>query len=404
MEIIILGLLAVAAGLGLLIGFGKGFTRVNAWGVELLLAAIIVFAAGGAVQSMGEGIMPGLLMFGLSVVVLIILKLITLAIRGALRGAKKRKMARQLDGDDDDGMDDEMVDDDDDGMNDTMDEEEYEEILKPEKKKKGKRKIYNDQIRGACGFVDRLIGAVALAIKGVMLVGIILCVLLVVVDLLPFEQVAQAMSEIYSGSLWATVKPFLMDFLVLAMLFLCVKSGFSNGFSQTLWSIMVIGLFAAAGFLAWHLAFNVNTFVDIAQNIANHLGELEFIKSVEQFMPALTIAQSILTVILFILFAVFVMILKAFVPGIIFWARKSNIIYFVDGVFGALFATGVLFTVLLGVGFVLNPIFDIEAVAPFTAYFESSNLAKYLYTDNILVTMDVLPEFREMIREWATNK
>lgn len=418
MEIIIIGLLAVAAVLGLIIGFGKGFTRVNAWGIELLLAAVIVLALGQAVLPNGEGIMPGLLMFGLAVIVLIILKLITLLIRGALRGAKKRKMARQRDGGDEvDEIDEVIDDDDDDGMNDDMDEDEYEDYAEPEKKKKGKRKIYNDEIRGACGIFDRIIGSVALAIKGVMIVGIILAVLLVAVDLLPgvqadgsdsvFGGIKDAMSDIYAGTLWTSVKPLIMDFLVLAMLFLCVKSGFANGFSQTLWSVLVIGMFVGAGFLAWYLSFNVQPFVDVAENIAVKLGDVEFIKSLSEFMPvfsAINIAKCILTVLLFILLAIFVFILKAFVPGIIFWARKSDIVYFVDGVFGALFATGVLFAVLLAVGFVLNPISDIPALAPLTAYFENSKLANYLYTDNVLVTIDFLPDLRTAIRDWAVSK
>lgn len=401
MEIIILGGIAIAAVLGLFIGFGKGFTRVNSWGLEFIIAAAVVLALGGVIGKVGDGIMPGLLMLGLTVVALIVLKILSGGLRGLFRKGKKRRMARE-DDEDADEFDVEGVDEDDDGMNDAMDEDELDDYEHPSKKKgkKKKRKIDNSEIRGACGVVDRIFGAIALAVKGAVIMTLLFSLVLVLIDLIQIEAVTNAVKDIYAGELWKLLKPRVMDLFVVAIIFLCVKSGYASGFSQTLWSILVLAMFVGAGFVSWNLAFNSPSFAGAAQSLANKLETFAFLEKVKDFLPLLTIAKSILTVAVFALLVVVIVILKAFVPKILLWARDSDVVYFIDGVFGAIFATAVVLAVLIFIGFALQPISDLEMLAKFTSYFSDSQLAKYIYGDNIILAGELIPALP--IRDWVS--
>lgn len=401
MEIIILGGIAAAAVLGLFIGFGKGFTRVNSWGLEFVIATAVVLALGGVIGKVGDGIVPGVLMLGLTVVALIVLKILSGGLRGLFRKGKKRKMAR-ADAEEADEFDIEDVDEDDDGMNDSMDEDELEEY-EPASKKKGKkkkRKIANSEIRGACGIVDRIFGAIALAVKGAVIMTLIFSLALVLIDLIQIEAVTNVVKDIYAGELWKLLKPRVMDLFVVAIIFLCVKSGYASGFSQTLWSILVIGMFVGAGFVSWNLAFNSPSFAGAAQSLTNKLETFAFLEKIKDVVPLLTIAKSILTVGVFVLLVVVILILKAFVPRIILWARDSDVVYFIDGVFGAIFATTVVLAVVIFIGYALQPISDLEMLAKFTSYFSESQLAKYIYGDNIILAGGLIKELP--IRDWLS--
>ena len=211
MEIIILGGIAAAAVLGLFIGFGKGFTRVNSWGLEFVFAAVIVLALGGVIGKVGDGIMPGVLMLGTTVVALIVLKILSGGLRGLFRKGKKRRMAREEY--EYDEFDVEGVDENDDGMSDSMDENEIEEYapVTGKKGKKKKRKINNDEIRGACGILDRIFGAVALAVKGAVIMTLIFSLVLVFIDLIQIEFITNAVQDVFAGELWKLLKPRVMD-------------------------------------------------------------------------------------------------------------------------------------------------------------------------------------------------
>ncbi len=400
MEIIILGGIAAAAVLGLFIGFGKGFTRVNSWGLEFVFAAVIVLALGGVIGKVGDGIMPGVLMLGTTVVALIVLKILSGGLRGLFRKGKKRSMAREEY--EYDEFDVEGVDEDDDGMSDSMDENEIEEYapVTGKKGKKKKRKINNDEIRGACGILDRIFGAVALAVKGAVIMTLIFSLVLVFIDLIQIEFITNAVQDVFAGELWKLLKPRVMDLFVVAIIFLCVKSGFSSGFSQTLWSLIVLAMFAGAAFVSWNLAFNAPSFAGAAQSLADKLGTLAFLEKVKDVIPLINIAKSILTVAVFILLAVVIMILRIFVPRIIHLARNSSVVYFIDGVFGAVFGTAVILGVILFIGYVLQPISDLEMLSKFTAYFSESQLAKYMYGENLILATGTVKELP--IREWLS--
>ncbi|MDE6867918.1 MAG: hypothetical protein K2J83_02105 [Clostridia bacterium] len=267
------------------------------------------------------------------------------------------------------------------------DMKEYKKLTKHKPKQSG----------GAWSVLNRVFGALTLAIKGVVIAGIVAATCLVLLD---FTRLAHDGGKLYavfgkmfeSGS-WIFFKKYLFDFAVIGILMVCIKAGYSSGVSSTLWTGVVILLVIGAGMLAVYFAFKVNDFVTVAQALDNHLADkLAGIAPILEQMKLSTlfVSQCIIASVLFVLMLVPVILVAVFVPKFIDIARSGKIFRSVDGIFGAIALTTVILAVLLILGAVINSVHDFDFMSVFNAYFEKSGIATFIYDNNILNAMGIL--------------
>ena len=338
---IILILVIAATVLGFIIGLCKGFAKVNSWGVEFALTALITTLVGGAMAKEAT-VAKGIATVIIAVALLLLFSLFSSLIRKGFASSKRKKIAR------------------------------------------GKRRS------GPSGFFDSVFGGVTLAVKGFVLAGVVSAFVLVALDLSQFAFVTESMADIYANPSWLTFKPMMMDFFYVGLITLAVKCGYSGGISNTVWGLLVLGMAAFAAFAAYHLAFNVESFQGAVGGLARvFAGEGEITDM------SLTIARWALTAGLFLLMLVVVILIGIFGSKLWGAARNSKVFCAIDGVLGALFASAIVLGILLVLGNIVQPLAaDLEKfpfMAQFTSYFETSGVATYFYNNDLLTLMGLQP-------------
>lgn len=386
LTIIIILSLVLFTVLGLAIGFFKGFTKVKSWAVEMLLAGLIAMpiARGLAVKASGGGF--GITAIVVTVVIICILLFSFMVLR--LFFNKKIELAKKL------------------SYYKQYDEREdnTEKILcamgaedKKAFKKLAGRKF--KQSAGWWGLANRIVGAVICSITGIVVVGIISALLLVVLD---FSRLAaeggslfSLLGGIYTHGSWLFFKKIILDFFVIGIVSLCIRSGYSGGITSSAWSFAVIGMFIGAGVLSFALAFNAPEFVSVAQFVESRLSTL-FAGITNTLIalkiPPLTVARIIVGFVVFLFMLIAVILITIFVPKLIDKARDSKIFCCVDGVFGAIVLTVSILIILLVVGAFAYNLSNFEFMNVFNAYFEKSGIATFMYDKNLLHSFGMIKE------------
>lgn len=338
-----------ASVIGMIIGLIKGYSKVRPWAVEYLLATFLAFAIGGLISAnfKDNAGAAGLAVLGVAFGFL-------LAFASVFAVLKKC-------------------------------------FAKHREKCKG----------GFLNVLNRILGGITLAVKGFVISGAVAAIILVVLDLSQFAVVKEALSEVYASSVWETVKPYLMDFMIVGVMLACIKCGYSAGLSSALWGLTVLALIVGAGFVSYHLAFNVETFSGavaaiekVIMDVTSGMGDMA------ANLPVSEIAKWILTAGLFLCMLVVVIILATFMPRLLDFARDSKIFFVIDGTFGSIFATVIVFGTLLFIGGVLQTINDLPFMEILNKYFVDSHIAKYFYLENIFAAFEAMPELP--LRDWLT--
>ncbi len=329
---------ALFAVIGLVIGFVKGFTKVQTWAVEYVVAALLTMAIGGILNSSGANPVAG------GIVVIVFAVVFMLMCMG-LSKLFQRIISRSLE-----KRDDEM------------------------------RKY------GIVGIINRVCGGLCLAIKGLTISLLIIVPVFIVLDLSQIEAVRSSLGGLYSSGLWASAKSSAFDFIIIGLMHIAIRHGFSNGISSSLWSFIVLGLAVGAGFMAYNLVFNSGLFdganAALATTVGGWFGEMQ----IAEGLP-LTIAKWIITAGLFVLLLIVVFLVSFFVSRVLSFARLGSAFYVADGVLGAIFMFLISVAVVLFLGYIVHPVYDLPFMQPFTDYFGSSVVAKYFYTDNLFSAM-----------------
>ena len=254
---------------------------------------------------------------------------------------------------------------------------------------------------GGLGVFNRITGAFTLAIKGFVFAAIITLFILTNIDFSGFEPLKNSMFDVYDSAGWITIKPHIFDFVVVGVIFLCIRCGFTSGISSSIWSLMVLALIVGAGFMSYHLAFNVEAFNSPAQALGGSLeGPLSGAQNYLD-MIGLTpevVARILILIGLFIIFAIVIFLISKFVPKVLHFARQGSAFYVIDGILGAFVALIIVLGILLFLGSILEPLHGLEFMATFDAYFEQSFVANYLYTNNILLSLGMTPVLP--LRDW----
>lgn len=391
-NIILIVLTAVFAVLGLIVGAVKGFTKVKSWAVEMLLTGVISITVSNLwLKNLSSLMLSGVMSVGITVVLICVFMLLSEVFRKVLdKNISKRKQLSYY------KQYDEI-------------EDNTEQILKAigSDDKKTYKKLSNRKFKqsgGGWSVTDKIIGAVVLAVKGAF-IGIFLCsFVLMTVD---FTRLAEAggslnglFGETLSSGVWSFVKGYIFDFTVIGIVMICINSGYSNGITSTVWSLLVIALIVGAGFLSFKLAFNAEDFQPAAESLSNKLPEM--FGTIGGFIgfSVLNMAQLVLGLIMFVIMIIAIVIIGIFVPKLIDKARDSKAFKEIDGVLGAIILTVFMLAVLLLFGAVVNSMHDLKFMGIFNAYFEKSGVATYIYDKNILNAVGLFTDFP--LKNWLS--
>lgn len=382
-DVIMLCCIGVFGLIGFIVGLVKGFTRVKSWANEFVLAAIFTILLGNVIEKgLGgksdgfEAILPAVLVFALALGFLIVLALLSAAVRNGLnKGIEKHKLLihyKQYD----------AVQANTDDILDALDAKN-----KRAYKRYSRRKF--KQGGGFWGFTNRLFGGITLAVKAMLIVGLLVAAFLVGYDLFGLN-VLTLLDDIYTGWLWSFCKPYLFDFFVVGVLLVCLRSGFKSGLCSALWTLVVIGMVAGAGFIAYNAVF-VNTTFDGAAAAFNENCVSQWFSSFGETELTLTVSKGIITAGIFLVLLIIVILVGVLVPKFIDAAREGTAFRVIDGVFGAVAALAIVMGILLFLFGILQTASGLEFMQNFDTYFEKSGIARYVYSDNVLINLNFMP-------------
>lgn len=369
------------------IGVFKGFTRVGSWGVEFILTGLLAIPIAGLISNKMKAlpaVAAGSISLGITIFFIGLFMFLFWLFRKLLakRIEKRKQMSYYSKYIENEQNTVKIL-----GALAAEDMREYKKLTKHKPKQSG----------GVWSVLNRVFGAVVSALKGVVIAGILAAAFIAIIDFTRLANEGGSLyalfGKIYSNGSWIFFKKYLFDFAVIAILTVCIKTGYSSGISSALWTFIVIFMVIGAGVLAVYFAFKVDDFITVARALDGHLapklasiaGLLEQMK-----LSTLFISQCIIAFGLFAVMLVAVILIAIFVPKFIDMARGGKIFRSIDGVFGAIGLTVVILAVLLVLGAVLNSVHDLEFMNVFNAYFEKSGIATYIYNNNILNAMGIL--------------
>ncbi|MDE7305866.1 MAG: hypothetical protein K2N33_00590 [Clostridia bacterium] len=315
--IVIICCIAAFAALGAGIGVAKGFTQVKSWAVELLLIGFIGIPVARLITKKLSGVVPALITIGVTVLLVVLFMALFILFRKLLsRAIEKRKELWSYKHYDEQTDETEKIL----TAAATDNKKEYKKLTRHKLKSKG----------GAYSVIDRTFGGITLAIKGAVLTAIFAAAVLTVLDLTRLTSqngiLYGAMGGLYTGGVWKFFSNYIFDFLAIGIIMLCVRSGYSSGISSAVWTLVVIFLVVGAAIVSWQMAFKLDEFTTVAEELAVKLEKpFASVSSVlEKFnVTTLTLAKAILAICIFLLMLVFVILVAVFVPKLIDLSLKN---------------------------------------------------------------------------------
>ncbi len=391
-SIILIAVVSLFTVIGAIVGAVKGFTNVKSWAVELLLTGAITIAVSGLVSSKTDGAVAAIVSLSIAVALICAFMLVFAMLRKALNKKieKRKELSYYKQYDEREDNTEQILQ-----AIGTEDKNSYNKLTKKKFKQSG----------GVWSVLDRVFGAVCLALKGAVITGLIIAVALIILDFtrLPAEggKLFGLLGGIYQSGIWVFFKNYILDFIAIGLIILCIKNGFSSGISSSLWSLLVLGLIIGAGALSYYLAFNAQDFIAVAGNLEGKLagvleGAADILNAIG--LSTLKIAQLIIGTGMFLLMLVAVILIAVFVPKLIDRARDGVIFRSVDGVFGAIVLTTFTFGLLFVVGAFANGLHDLAIMDGFNSYFQKSGVATYIYDRNLLNSFGVMTDLP--FKEW----
>lgn len=239
---------------------------------------------------------------------------------------------------------------------------------------------------GAAGVLNRLFGALTGAINAFAKFMMIVVPVLIVLEFAQISGLESTLSSVYESAFWYALKPVAFDLIIIGVMNLAIRHGFSKGIITSLWSLIVFALIVGAGFLSYHLVFGTETFSNasaaLAEKVSGWFGNVEMLANLAD-----TLAQWFITVGMFLLLLIVVLVTSFFMSRIISFSRLSDGFYIVDGIFGAIVALIIAVAVMLFIGYLIQPLYGLDFMQSFDSYFQSGYVAKYFYGNNLLTEM-----------------
>lgn len=357
-DIIIWAALGVFALIGLIIGLVKGFNKVSTWASDYAISATITIGVAAILKINGVAAKTaGIITLLLSAVTLILFVCLSRIMQKAIdRGMQKRE----------------------------------------------------DDLRsyGGLGVFNRIWGGLTLAIKGFVICAAILITCFFILDVAQLQRIWEGASRLYTsvlgGGLWQNVKKVAADLLVIGIINLAIRQGFAKGIFTSLWGLLVLGLAVGGCALSYALVFKSGMFDSASAALGAKLFEKISASNIPQFTAELAenVARWIITVGLSLVLIIIVAVLSALISRVIDFARFGSAFYFADGILGGAVGFIIAVALMLFLGAVFQPISDLPFMETFTSFFEYSSVAKFFYSDNLLIAFGM----KELIplRSWLT--
>lgn len=374
----------VLAAIGIIVGFALGYIRLSCWGGTVIGTALICFVVdrSGLVPSGSSAPWHGLIMLGVALGTLLVLTIICALVRRYLvrRVAVSQKLSFYRQYDEKEANDERIL------------------IALDKGDKKSYRKFSSRRFtrkRGVWGVVDRVFGAITLTINIFAAIAIVGALALIIIDAAQITVAKDALAPVYNNALWqGEGSAIALDLIVITLMCMCIRSGYNGGILSALSVLIVIALIGGAGYLAYHMAFNTGLFDGAAQGfydsvLKNALSGFQANLDKFQLTP-LTIGKIVITAGLFIVLLIPAIIISIFVPRAFDKIRGYQTVEAVDGAFGAVILTAVVFAVLVFLGAILWQVNDIQGFEVFNSYIERSHVANGLYGDNNVATFDFI--------------
>lgn len=360
---------AVILLIALVVGLVKGYTKTKTWATEYIFAVILSVLIYSLADLSG---MNAWWAFALKVgtAVAFILLFALLSSRGkallkkAIASAQKRSYYEQYGDREENVM--QILD-----AIETGDAKAYKRLTK--------RKF--TESRGGAGVADRICGGITLMIKVVVVFGLIALFAFFVLDLTQLPFVEKTFGGFYESGVWKFFSKFVMDALVIGVMFIAIRCGFRSGVVSVLWVLAVLGMIGGSVYLSIWLCKSVDAFVSagsslsqgalsgIANSISEYAGKVG-LNITPEFVGQMTLAAAMSVVLIIIS-----IIIGAVVGGIISRAREGAAFSTVDGVFGAVIAFAIACGIMLFVGAVLYTINDVSIMSGFNEYMTYVNSA-----------------------------
>ena len=216
-SIILIAVVSLFTVIGAIVGAVKGFTNVKSWAVELLLTGAITIAVSGLVSSKTDGAVAAIVSLSIAVALICAFMLVFAMLRKALNKKieKRKELSYYKQYDEREDNTEQILQ-----AIGTEDKNSYNKLTKKKFKQSG----------GVWSVLDRVFGAVCLALKGAVITGLIIAVALVILDFtrLPAEggKLFGLLGGINQSGIWVFYKNYILDYIAIRLKILSKKNGF----------------------------------------------------------------------------------------------------------------------------------------------------------------------------------
>jgi hypothetical protein len=261
---------------------------------------------------------------------------------------------------------------------------------------------------GVWGFIDRLLGGLSTGLNVTLTLSIVISFVFAMVDFARIDDLTNLFKDAMTQQIWLDqgVK-YTFDLIFVSIIYASIRIGFKGGISSALCTCVIIGLLVLSGYLSYHLAFDVQVFIDGASQIAN--GALkDVISSIASISSAIgidevKIGQIIILCALFVAFLIAVIIIGIFLPKVVEKFRGEAAFYIVDGILGAAVLTAIVFALIAFLFGALYTISDLPAMDVFNTYIYAAPTINAVYQYNPLQSWTGL--FTQLpIRSWFVTE
>jgi hypothetical protein len=373
MTTILVILVCAITAIGIIVGLVKGYTKTRAWGGTVLFSVLLVRLICSQTEDMGgKGEFTLIATICFVLFFMLVFTLFKKLISKRVAMAQTKSEYQQHD----------------------EKEENTARILTA--LETGDTKTYNKSAKrkfkaksGGWGFVNRICGAITVGLNSLLMIAMVISVVLTMVDFVRIDSLTEFFTEASSQPAWRDLGATLIfDLLIVTILYACIRIGFKGGISNALCAFVIVGLLVISGYVSYHLAFDVEVFINGANEIAS--GSLsETISSIAGVtsgigLDEVTIGKIIIMCCLFLVFLIVIIVLGIFLPKIVEKFRGEKAFYIVDGVLGAIVLTAIVFALIAFLFGALHTISDLPAMYEFNGYIFSSPIANALYANNPL--------------------
>lgn len=377
---ILFAVLGVVAVICAVAGLIKGVTKTSFWGCTVLLTLLIERTIGASVSKDGKGFATAVLIatFASLLIFTVLFSLFRKLVNGRMKARRTLSEYENYD----------LLEENETRILSAVDENDtyaYKQLRKERKKIK--------TTSGGWGVVNRIVGAVAGLLNGFVGAFIFVSIVALVADLAQISFLYDAFESFLTSATWANAfGAIALDMIIIGVLGLVAASGFKSGVSSIISALIIFGLVVLFGYASFGLASS-EAASGMVQGMENGM-----LAGVPEIFPGLKrlIAVGITTAIFFLFSLIAVVVVAILLPKLAAKFNDNKVLSIIDGVFGVILFTAVIFGLFLAVGGIAYTLNDFAVMVKVNGYMGKSFLADCAYSRNPLAQVfEKLP-----VRNW----